>query len=66
MGTCSICHRISAGGDHLDCQEKMRLMLEDENSKEGLPERLGSDPSDLAVEMRAFLDHLAREKGKDS
>ncbi len=62
---CSICHKISAtDDDHLDCKEKRRVELEDEDLKQKLPEKLdlAKNPDDLGVEVRAILDHLAREK----
>ena len=65
MKICSICHKISAtDDDHLDCKEKRRVELEDEDLKQKLPEKLdlAKNPDDLGVEVRAILDHLAREK----
>lgn len=65
MKVCNICRRITATGeDHTDCVQRRRIDLEDEDAKSGLPERLdmAKDPGDLAVEVRAILDHLAREK----
>ena len=60
MGTCSICKKISAGGDHLDCMEKRRVELEYEDPKPPM------EPSDeLAVEIRALLDHITRGRDKD-
>lgn len=63
MGRCSICKRISAGGDHLDCTEKRRLETEDESFKEGIPERLdlAKNSDNLAGEIRAILDHMTGE-----
>jgi hypothetical protein len=64
LGTCSICHRISGTGeDHLDCIEKRRVDLEDEELKRGLPARLDADPQDLGIEIKAILEHIARESG---
>ena len=64
MKICSICHKISAtDDDHLDCKEKRRVELEDEELKQKIPEKLDMDKiSDLGVEVRAILDHLTREK----
>ena len=65
MKICSICKKISAtDDDHLDCKEKRRVELEDEDLKQKLPEKLdlAKNPDDLGVEVRAILDHLAREK----
>ena len=68
MKICSICHRISATGqDHLDCIQKRRVELEDEDLKNKIPEKidLAKNPEDLGVEVRAILEHLSREKDKD-
>ena len=65
MKICSICKKISAtDDDHLDCKEKRRVELEDEELKQKLPEKLdlAKNPDDLGVEVRAILDHLTREK----
>lgn len=65
MKICKICHRISATGqDHLDCIQKRRVELEDEDLKNKIPEKLdlGKNPEDLGVEVRAILEHLSREK----
>ena len=65
MKICSICQKISAtDDDHLDCKEKRRVELEAGDLKEKLPEKLdlAKNPDDLGVEVRAILDHLAREK----
>ena len=65
MKICSICNKISAtDDDHLDCKEKRRVELEDEDLKRKLPEKLdiAKDPNDLAPEIRAVLDHMTREK----
>ena len=65
MRVCSICDRISGDErDHLDCIEMRRVRLEDEDLKRGVPERLGaSRSSELAAEIRAVMDHMAREGG---
>jgi len=64
MRICSVCRRISGSGqDHLDCVEKRRVELEDENLRDGIPERLdASGDSELAAEVRAIMEHVAREK----
>ena len=65
MKICSICHKISAtDDDHLDCREKRRVELEDEDRKQKLPEKLdmAKNSDDLATEVRAILDHMTREK----
>ena len=67
MKICSICHKISGtDDDHLDCQEKRRIELEDEDLKRKLPEKLdmAKNANDLDVEIRAVLDHMTKEKEK--
>jgi len=61
---CNICHKISGSGqDHLDCIQKRRVELENEDFKLKIPEKLElSKNSDLGVEVKAILEHLAREK----
>lgn len=69
MKICSICHRISGSGqDHLDCVQKRRIELEDEEQKQKLPEKLDleKNPNDLNVEVRAILEHLSKEKEKNN
>ncbi len=69
MKICRICGRISAtDADHTDCTQKRRIELEDEHIKEGLPDRLNMAKSQggLGVEIRAILEHLAREKVESS
>ena len=68
MKICSICHRLSGTGqDHLDCVQKRRIELEDDDKKNSLPERLdmAKNPQDLGVEVKAILEHLARQKDSD-
>ena len=68
MKICNICHRISATGqDHLDCIQKRKVELEDEDLKNKIPEKidLAKNPEDLGVEVRAILEHLSREKEKN-
>ena len=65
MKICSICHKISAtDDDHLDCKEKRRVELEDEDLKLKLPEKLdmAKNSNELASEVKALLDHMTREK----
>ena len=65
MKICSICHKISATGeDHLDCIQKRKVELEDDDFKQGLPEKLdmAKDAEDLQPEIRALLDHMTKEK----
>ena len=64
MKICSICHKISATEeDHLDCKEKRRVELEDEDLKQKIPEKLdmGKD-SELNTEVKAILEHMTKEK----
>ena len=68
MKICSICHRLSGTGqDHLDCVQKRRIELEDDDRKNKLPEKLdmAKDPQDLGVEVKAILEHLAKQKDSD-
>ena len=64
MKICNICHKISASGqDHLDCVQKRRVELENEDFELKIPEKLElSKDSNLGVEVKAILEHLAREK----
>ena len=68
MKICSICHRISATEqDHLDCIQKIRIEVEDENFKQSIPEKLelAKDSQNLGVEVRAILEHITKENKKD-
>ena len=65
MKICSICHKISGSDqDHLDCLQKRRVELEDEDFKSKITEKLelSKNPQDLRVEVKAILEHLSREK----
>ena len=65
MKICNICHRISATDqDHIDCIQKRRIELEDEDLKNKIPEKLdlAKNPQDLGKEVRAILEHMTREK----
>jgi len=64
MKICSICHKISGSGqNHLDCIQKQRVELENEDFKLKIPEKLElSKNSDLGVEVKAILEHMSREK----
>ncbi len=67
MKICSICHKISAtDDDHLDCQEKLKIELEDKNFKENIPEKLDltKNVNDLSIEIKAFLEHIKKENSK--
>ena len=68
MKICNICHRVSASGeDHLDCVQKRNIELEDEDFKNKIPEKLNlsKNTQELGVEVRAILEHLAKEKNKE-
>ena len=67
MKICSICHKISGTDeDHLDCQEKKRIELENEDLKQKIPEQLdmAKNANDLNVDIRAILEHMTKEKEK--
>lgn len=69
MKICNICKRISGTEeDHLDCAEKIRIQFEDENFKQGIPEKLdiGKNSQNLSVEVRAILEHLSRKNENSS
>ncbi len=64
MKICNICHKISATDeDHIDCIQKRSIELEAEDFK-SIPEKLNLSKNDkeLGVEVRAVLEHLARER----
>jgi hypothetical protein len=68
MKICNICHKISGSGqDHLDCIQKRRVELEDEDFKSKIAEQLqiSNNSQDLGVEVKAILEHLAREKDSE-
>ncbi len=68
MKICNICHKISATNeDHLDCVQKRSIEMEDEDFKNSIPEKLNQsiNSQDLAVEMKAILEHLAKGKDKE-
>ena len=67
MKQCSICHKISATDqDHLDCVEKRRLLMENLEFKDKIPEKLNisKNTQELSVEVRAILEHLSRNQDK--
>ena len=69
MKICNICHKISATDqDHLDCIQKRSIEMEDKDFKNKIPEKLNQsiNPQDLAVEMKAILQHLSKEKNKEN
>ncbi len=68
MKICNICHKISATDqDHLDCIQKRSIEMENEDFKNKIPEKLNQsvNPQDLAVEMKAILKHLSKDKDKE-
>lgn len=64
MKICSICHKISATDDnHIDCKEKLRVELEDEDFKNSIPEKLDvAKGGDVGPELKALLDHMIKDK----
>jgi hypothetical protein len=69
MKICSICHKISATDqDHTDCKEKLRVELEAEDLKKGIPEKLdlAKNADDIQRDLKAFLGHMSKEKEKKS
>ena len=68
MKICNICHKISATDeDHLDCVQKRSIEMENENFKNNITEKLNlsNNSQDLAVEMKAILEHLAKGIDKE-
>ena len=68
MKICNICHKISATDqDHLDCIQKRSIEMKDEDFKNKITEKLNlsNNPQDLAVEMKAILEHLSKDKDKE-
>ena len=68
MKICNICHKISATDqDHIDCVQKRRIECDDEDLKNKLPEKLNlmNSSQDLGVEVKAILEHLAKEKDRE-
>ena len=68
MKICNICHKISATDqDHLDCVQKRSIEVEAKDFKNSIPEKLNlsNNPKDLAVEMKAILEHLSKGKDKE-
>ena len=69
MKLCSICHKISAtNDDHLNCKEKLRIELEAEDFKSGIPDRLdmAKNTGDIQTDIKALMGHISREKKSDS
>ncbi len=69
MKICNICQKISATDqDHLDCVQKRSIEMEDEDFKNNITEKLNlsNNPQELAVVMKAILEHLAKGKDKEN
>ncbi|MBS1267855.1 MAG: hypothetical protein MAG458_00568 [Nitrosopumilus sp.] len=69
MKICKICHKISATDkDHTDCIQRRSIETEDEDFKNSITEKLNlsKNDQDLGVEVKAILEHLGREKNKNS
>jgi hypothetical protein len=69
MKICAICHKISAtDDDHVDCKEKLRVEMEAEDFKKSIPEKLDlmKNPNDIQPDIKALMDHMSREKKKES
>jgi len=64
MKICSICHKISASDqDHLDCVQKIRIEVENENFKRSILENLDlAKNSNLGIEVKAILERMTKEK----
>ncbi|HUU47283.1 MAG TPA: hypothetical protein VMW55_00720 [Nitrosopumilaceae archaeon] len=65
MKICSICQKISGSDDdHLDCLQKRSVELENLDFKSKISEQLELSNSsiDLGVEVKAILEHLAKNK----
>jgi len=57
MKLCNICHKISATDqDHLDCIQQRSILLEDQDFKNNIPEKLNlsKNTQELGVEVRAI------------
>jgi len=69
MKICSICHKISATDDnHTDCKEKLRIELEADDFKKSIPEKLdiAKNANDIQPDLKALLDHMSKEKKRES
>ena len=56
---CSICGGVSAGGDHLDCEEKLRAGAEDERRRAAEAAELAG--AEVAPEIKALMDRMAKD-----
>ena len=59
---CRICGRISSTPAHLDCMERRRIEIENEDIKKTLPERISLDNADICKDLRTLLNHISRDK----
>ena len=52
--------RGRSSGYHVDCVEKRRIEMEDQNFKLSIPEKmdLGKNSDDVATEIKAILHHM--------
>ncbi|MDH3395283.1 MAG: hypothetical protein OEL52_03920 [Nitrosopumilus sp.] len=67
MKLCNICHKISATDkDHLDCIQQRNILLEDQDFKNDIPEKLNlsKNTQELSVEVKAILEYLSKDKGR--
>ena len=68
MKICDICNKVSGTEkNHLDCIQKRSIEMQDEDFKNGIPEKLNltKDIQNLGVEVRAILEHLTKEKDRE-
>ena len=69
MKLCNICHKISATDqDHLDCIQKRSILMENEDFKNSIPEKLNlsKNTQELDVGVRAILEHLSKDKDRSN
>ena len=67
MKLCNICHKISATDkDHLDCIQQRNILLEDQDFKNDIPEKLNlsKNTQELGVEVKAILEYLSKDKDR--
>ena len=65
MKICGVCKKISGtDNDHLDCLQKQKVELENEDFKSKITEQLelSNTSQDLGVEVKAILEHLSKNK----
>ena len=65
MKICSICHKISGTDeDHLDCKEKKRIELENQDLKQKIPEKLdmAKNANDLNVDIKSYFRSYDKRK----